>query len=90
MKTTLDYLQLITEREKIKNDSQLAKRLGVTRQAISLYRRGQSMSVSVALRVATALAIEATGPVFSTMYHQAVTEDEKAFWLWCYEKWATK
>jgi transcriptional regulator with XRE-family HTH domain len=92
MKTTLDYLQAITttDPEKIKNDNQLAIRLGVTRQAISQYRKGQSMSVGVALKVARLLQIDPTGPVLSTMYHQAGTEEERAFWLECYRTWATE
>lgn len=89
MKTTLDYLQLVTNQdaEKITNDSKLAQHLGVTRQAISLYRKGQSMSVAVALKVAQVLNIEPTGPVFSTLYHQALTEEERAFWLECWKRW---
>jgi predicted transcriptional regulator len=92
MKTTLDYLQAVTntDPEKIKNDNQLAIRIGVTRQAISQYRKGQSMSVGVALKVAALLRIDATGPVLSTMYHQAGTEEEQAFWLECYQRWVTE
>lgn len=92
MKTTLDYLQAVTTRhaEKIRNDNQLAGYLGVTRQAISQYRKGQSMSVGVALKVAAALDIEPTGPVFSTLYHQASTDAERAFWLFCYTSWCTE
>lgn len=92
MKTTLDYLQAITntDPERIKNDNQLAIRLGVTRQAISQYRKGQSMSVGIALKVARLLKIDPTGPVISTMYHQAGTEEERDFWLDCYRRWATE
>jgi hypothetical protein len=39
------------------------------------------MSVAVALKVARVLDIDPTGPVFSTMYHQAGTDEEREFWL---------
>lgn len=88
MKTTLDYLQAVTTKhaEKIRNDNTLAQFLGVTRQAISQYRKGQSMSVGVALKVARALDIDPEGPVFSTLYNQATTPEEKDFWLTCYRQ----
>lgn len=92
MKTTLDYLQAVTAKhpERIKNDNTLAAFLGITRQAVSQYRKGQSMSVAVALKVAHALDIEPAGPVFSTMYFQATTKEEKEFWIECFRQWGTE
>lgn len=81
MKTTLDYLSLLTEKHpRLTSDNKLAIYLGVTRQAISQYRKGQSMSVAVALKVAKALDIDPTEPVISTLYAQAGTDEERSFW----------
>jgi predicted transcriptional regulator len=81
MKTTLDYLHELTIRHpELTSDNKLALYLGITRQAISLYRKGQSMSVSVALKMAHALDIDPAEPVLSTLYHQASTDVERKFW----------
>jgi predicted transcriptional regulator len=81
MKTTTDYLSDLTKQHpELTSDNKLAIFLGITRQAISQYRKGQSMSVAVALKVARALKIDPADPVFSTMYAQAATDEEREFW----------
>lgn len=82
MKTTTDYLDMIQQQygEETRNDNRLATKLGVTRQAISQYRKGQQMSVAVALKVADLLGIDPAEPVFASLYHQAATQQEREFW----------
>lgn len=87
MKTTLDYLnQVIKKQEVIENDNQLARHLGITRQAIHQYKNGQNMSVLVAIKVAFALEIHPLEPVAATLFAQAKTEIERDFWLAEYER----
>jgi len=88
MRTTLDFLNEVVKRnaEVITSDSALAKFLGITRQAIHQYKKGQNMSVLVALKVAKALEIHPMEPVAATLHAQAESEEEKAFWLDAYEQ----
>jgi predicted transcriptional regulator len=82
MKTTLEFLQEMRETAgaDLSSDNKLALFLGITRQAISQYRKGQQMSVAVALKVARALDIDPAEPVFCTLYAQAQSNEEKEFW----------
>ena len=81
MKTTLDYLnQVIRVHTEIENDNQLAQFLGITRQAVHQYKNGQNMSVLVALTVAKALHLHPMETVSATLYAQAKTDIERAFW----------
>ena len=86
MKTTTDYLDLVQMKfgEETRSDNRLAGKLGVTRQAISQYRKGQQMSVGVALKIAAALELDPAEPVCATMYHQSATEEEREFWQHMY------
>lgn len=86
MKTTIDYLSAVQKMHPdLTSDNKLAKHLGLTRQAISNYRRGQSMSVLVALKIAMILGIDPMEPVAATMAHQAGTREEQLFWFRWYE-----
>jgi len=87
MKTTLDYLnQVIRKQEEITNDNQLARHLGITRQAIHQYKGGQNMSVLVAIKVALVLEIHPLETVAATLFAQAKTDLEREFWLGEYER----
>lgn len=86
MKTTIDYLSAVQKKHPdLTSDNKLAKYLGLTRQAISNYRRGQSMSVLVALKIAVILDVNPMEPVAATMAHQAGSEEEQMFWFKWYE-----
>jgi predicted transcriptional regulator len=86
MKTTIDYLSAVQAKHpELTSDNKLAQQLGLTRQAISNYRRGQSMSVQVALRVAIILELNPMEPVAATMAHQAGSREEQLFWFRWYE-----
>lgn len=86
MKTTLDYMSDVTKKyPDLTSDNRLAKHLGLTRQAVSNYRRGQSMSVLVALKIAKLLDIDPMEPVAATLAAQSPTELERVFWTRWYE-----
>jgi predicted transcriptional regulator len=87
MKTTLDFLNEVVakHRDKITSDSALARFLGVTRQAINLYKKGQNMSVLVALHVAAILNVDPLETVAATLHAQSATEEEAVFWEKLYE-----
>lgn len=83
MKNTIDYLDEVTRQHPgITNDSQLAHFLDITRQAISNYRKGQQMSVTVALRIAQVLELHPMETISATMYQQS--QDNHTNWgeLW--------
>lgn len=87
MKTTLDYLnEVIKTRGDIQNDNQLARFLGITRQAVHQYKNGQNMSVLVALKVAVILELEPLEPVAATLSAQARTTEEAQFWENLYDQ----
>jgi predicted transcriptional regulator len=82
IKRTIYYIHEIMEmRKDIKTDAALARELGITRQAISQYRAGQSMNVYVAVKLARLLGLNPMETISATMYEQAKTEEEKKFWL---------
>lgn len=82
MKTTLDYLnEVIKQHGSLKNDSQLAHFLKITRQAISKYRSGQDMSILTAVRVAELLNLDPMETISATMYRQCHYEEDKRFWM---------
>lgn len=86
MKTTLDYLNEVIQRHaEICNDNQLALFLNITRQAVYQYKRGQNMSVEVALKIADILCIQPLETVAATMYAQARSKEAQQFWETIYE-----
>lgn len=86
MKTTVDYLnEVIKKAGTVENDNQLALHIGITRQAIYQYRRGQNMSVEVAIRVAEKLGIDPLETVAATLHAQAKNAVEIAFWAELYQ-----
>lgn len=66
--------------EIIKNDSELAKTLTLSRAAISNYRRGQSLSPAVAWKVASILEVNPLQVMSSTQFEQAKTKMDRAVW----------
>lgn len=88
MKKTTDYLDKLLELHKkdVKNDSQLAQLIGISRQAISQYRSGQNMNTYVCVKVAFLLNINPLETIAASMYEQSTNEEEKKFWFECYNK----
>lgn len=81
MKTTTNYLdEILLVHPELKNDSRLAELLSISRQAVSQYRTGKSMSVIVAVRVARLLHLNPMETISATMAAQATTEAERSFW----------
>lgn len=81
MKTTIQYIDALYEiATETKNDSQLAKILGISRQTISQYRGGQTMSNRIAVIVAMLLDIDPMEIISSSMWEQSKTENDKQFW----------
>lgn len=89
MRTTLEFLNEVVgmHPDKINSDAQLARFLRVKRQAILNYKRGQNMSVLVAIRVAKILQVHPMETVAATLHAQSASEEEKEFWLEQYEKY---
>lgn len=88
MKTTLDFLNEVVRRhpDEINSDAQLARFLGVKRQAVLNYKRGQNMSVLIAIRVAKILQINPMATVAATLHAQSQNDEEREFWRELYEE----
>lgn len=81
MKKTQDYLdEVIRQHGNLKNDSQLAHFLKITRQAVSQYRNGTSMHILTAVRIADILALDPMETISATMHEQCDRDEHKEFW----------
>jgi len=87
METTLQFLEAVKARHGLPSDYALAKKLGLSPQAISMQKkRSGTMDDSTALRVAELLEIDA-GIVLAAVHRErAKTESEKAAWKAIIEK----
>lgn len=93
--TASNYLDAILQRSldndrSLRYDANIAQALGVSRTTMSGYRKGNCMSVLVAVKMAELLDMTPMETISATMYHQAKTEEEKDFWLTRYQKWTTQ
>jgi predicted transcriptional regulator len=78
---TIFYIdEILIRRPAIKTDAALARELGITKQAIGIYRQGGAMNVYVAVRIARMLDLNPMETISATMHQQAKTEAERQFW----------
>lgn len=83
MKSSLYFLERLCQAkaEEIHNDAQLAKFLGVSRQAISKKRtEGGSMQIKTAVIVAEELRLNPMEVICCAMFEQAKTQQDRRFW----------
>jgi len=86
---TLDYLAACKRRLNIESDYALAKALGITQQAVSSYRAGNSkINDDVALSVAQILEIEPIAVIAAANAERAKTPEQKARWTHLMEKFS--
>lgn len=86
---TLEYLAACKTRLGIESDYALAKALGVTQQAVSSYRSGNSkINDDVALRVAEILHLHPLQVIAAANAERAKTEEAKARWMGVMEKFS--
>lgn len=87
---TLEYLAACKARLGIESDYALAKALGVTQQAVSSYRAGNSkINDDVALRVAEILQLHPLQVIAAANAERAKTDEQKARWMGVMEKFST-
>jgi transcriptional regulator with XRE-family HTH domain len=77
--STVRYLEEVKAALGLKNDTQLAEALDISRQAVSNYRKGTHMSPKVAVTVAKILKISPMVPLADTMTDQS-SERDAMFW----------
>lgn len=81
MRTTVEYLDEIKDRHGLPSDYAIAKKLGLTTQAISRYRHGQSyFDDDACIRVAEALDINPLEVIVSANRERAKNADVRARW----------
>lgn len=86
---TLDYLAACKKCLGIESDYALAKALGVTQQAVSSYRSGNSkINDDVALTVAEILGINPLAVIAAANAERAKTDAQKAKWTGLMEKFS--
>lgn len=86
---TLEYLAACKKRLGIESDYALAKALGVSQQAVSSYRAGNSkINDDVALTVAEILEVNPLQVIASANAERAKTPAQKAKWLGLMEKFS--
>jgi transcriptional regulator with XRE-family HTH domain len=79
---TLALLEAVKTRRKITSDYALAKALGVTQQAVSSYRSGNSIiNDDVCLTVATILEIPPIGVIAQANAERAKTPELRQRWM---------
>ena len=81
MRTTCDFLDAVKARYNLPSDYALAKKLDMTTQMVSQYRKGKDfLSDSRAIQIANLLEID-SGIVAAAIHEErAKTEQEKAMW----------
>jgi len=86
---TLEYLAACKTRLGIESDYALAKALGISQQAVSSYRAGNSkINDDVALTVAEILGINPLQVIAAANAERAKTEEQKARWLGIVDKFS--
>jgi len=86
---TLEYLAACKTRLGIESDYALAKALGISQQAVSSYRAGNSkINDDVALTVAEILCINPLQVIAAANAERAKTPEQKAKWLNLVEKYS--
>ncbi|CAN4270571.1 Cro/C1-type helix-turn-helix domain [Methylophilaceae bacterium] len=87
MKTTIDYLNAVKVKTGATSDYALAKKLDISRAAISKYRlNGDSFSDEVAIKVASILQIDPIMVIASTHAARSKSSDTKAMWNSLFER----
>lgn len=81
MNTTNQYLNAVKERFNLPSDYAVAKKLGITQQAVSLYRLGKSqMDEKVAFKVASALQIDPAQVIVAAQIEREKKPEIRAVW----------
>jgi len=89
MTNTLEYLAACKKRLGIESDYALAKALGITQQAVSSYRSGNSkINDEVALTVADILGVPPIHVIAAANAERAKTPEQKARWMGLMEKFS--
>lgn len=87
MKTTIDFLDALKARQGGVSDYAIAKKLGLTCGAVSIWRNGKGyFDDSTSIRVAELLEIEPAIVIASVHAERAKSESEKAVWREILEK----
>ena len=83
MKTTLEFIADLKKKTGLESDYAIAKLLGVTRNALSLYRTGKGfMGDEVALKVADLLGLEGGYVLACIAAERSKNERVKKAWAW--------
>ena len=86
---TIELLEAVKVRRGVESDYALAKVLGVTQQAVSSYRAGNSkISDDVALTVAEILQLHPLQVIAAANAERAKTAAQKAKWVGLMEKFS--
>ncbi|QGZ37756.1 helix-turn-helix protein [Pseudoduganella flava] len=86
---TVNYLDAIKTRLNLPSDYALAKRLGITQQAISNYRAGRSkMDDDVALTIAELLGVNPLAVIAAANAERAKTDEQRERWTGIMEKFS--
>lgn len=86
--TSLEYLEAVMERLGITSDYALAARLGVTRSAVSKFRKGAVFGDDVALTVAEILQLNPLVVIAAANAERAKTPESRARWEGLMEKFS--
>jgi len=88
MKSAIFWLNAAQVKIDAKSDAELARKLNCSRQSISQQRHGKhNMSIRTALTIARILEINPMIIISTTMFHQAVNDDEREFWTETFKKY---
>lgn len=93
--TAAEYMDKVIEHSMnndraIRYDTDIADATGVTRQTVTRYRAGRTMSVIAAVKFAKLLNVHQMEVVAATMYHQSKSDEDRQLWAETYEEYRTK
>lgn len=93
--TAAEYMDMVIAKSmegdrSIRYDTDIADATGMTRQTVTRYRAGKTMSVIAAVKFAKLLKIHQMEVVAATMYHQSKSDEDRQLWEETYTEYSQK
>ena len=86
MKKTVNYIDDLINKQRLRRDVDVARILNVSRARVSTYRTGGSMSPHVCLKLAILLNKNPLELIAVAGYEQSRNDEEKSFWIKIFEE----
>lgn len=89
MKTTIEYLDAAKKALSVDSDYEMARKLGIIKQAMSNYRTGRrTIDDYAAMKIAEALKIDEREVIAAANYEREKDEKRKDYWGKIFQRYA--